>query len=109
MDIKLVYKIMQAEWVRINDVKIGTTVKITRLYKTDEMGCDADGIGDSNHWIGKEFTVNRIQDNHIVAGCYHPFFVFEVVRQPEPEKMLMVRGKEYSESTIANALQEYAK
>lgn len=107
MDIKEAYKIMQAKWVKINNVQVGTVVKIIREYKTDEMGCAAGSLHGIDHWNEKANMVTRIESNYIYTEVCHPFFALEVVKQPE--KMLMVQGKEYSESTIANALREYSK
>ncbi len=108
MNIKEAYEVMQAEWVRVNDVQKGDTVRILRDYNTYELGCDAGGDDNTE----KQSRVVSTKNRHIgVAGFgFVPFFVLEIVDQPrDKSKMIDIKGKKWSEDTIAEALKAHAK
>ncbi len=107
MDIKEAYKVMQAQWVIDNDIEVGDKVKILRAIKTNELG-SCGGRGDYANKIGK---IGCIADNYIDMTTYgfFPFFTLELVEKKKEEKMITVKGKEYSEDTLHKALQAYVK
>ena len=88
------YKDGQAAWVKLYDVRIGTKVKVLRGYRYDELGCRACNISSDNlnHWHG---TVREIGYDFIrVRRSNHPFFVLEVVGQPDPKDMTVAQISE---------------
>lgn len=110
MEIKEAYRVMQAEWVRINNVQVGTRVRCTREYVMNEMGSCV--MGKDAVYVGQEYTVAGIYEQYIACDeCgrtpYHPFFALEVIGQPE--NMIEIEGKKWSEATIAEALRNHAK
>ena len=105
--IKEAYKVMQAEWVKENDVRVGDTVRILRCYISCELGCSAAGC----NYTGRQGIISGIYDAYLYLGPLgqNPFFVLEIVDQPrETEEMVEIKGKKWSKSTIAEALRQYA-
>ena len=79
---------------------------------TEKEGISAFILLDSNN--GHSGFNKKISDD--VDDIYHPFYNklwfvginnIQLIREKEQEKMIEVDGKEYSESTIKKALQEY--
>lgn len=112
------YKVMQKAWVEENDVKVGDRVKILRANKFNELGSDTyDHTERELGRRGRFATIDEICPSRInvrISSSNHyilPFFVLEIVEKvaKEPEQMITVNGKEYSESTLAKAMQEYTK
>ena len=77
------------EWVKENNVKVGTTVRVTRTAEDYEGGWDNTWVSDMDENVGKIGTVSReIEPSHgllidfgtgdRVKYCY-PYFVLEVV------------------------------
>ncbi len=122
------YQVMQAEWVKLNDVQVGDKVRCIRFFGNNELGCFAESATET----GKQGKDRCVQDEAVgVVYCVFknriaieygppyseyglwsfPFFVLDIVDQPreKPETMVRIDGKDYSESTIKNALKEYVK
>ena len=98
MDIKEAYKVMQAEWVKLYDVKVGTEVKLLRGYQDYELGCNCLSVQDPKLFGG---IVDKIRNNSIrTNGTIHPFFVLEVVGQPKPKKMTVKEISEMAGCTV---------
>ena len=115
MDIKEAYVKLQASWVKLWNVKKGTRVKILRTNKSREFGADcASHIESELKAQGNMGIVDIIEEHRIWVKMHKgydwvlPFFVLEVL-ETEPENMITVAGKEYSESTLAKAIKEYVK
>lgn len=112
MDIKEAYEIMQREC----GIEVGDTVKILRANIENEL--DSNTAYHTEAEIskrGRHGVVIEVEDGYIdvlttLNEPYRiPFFVLEVIKKAEKENMITVNGKEYSESTIKKALQEYVK
>jgi hypothetical protein len=79
------YAERQAQWIKENDVKVGTKVKITRAFTEDEDGscCWA-----HNDLVGKTGVVDNISllnllicmDNRSMKAV--PYFALEVIKEP---------------------------
>lgn len=113
MNIKEAYKTMQAEC----GIDIGDTVKVLRSFKHNEMGysgcpLDATGVtGTVTGSQGKDGIRVTFDKEHDDYGTWHwfPFFVLKLIEKKKDENMITVKGKEYSESTLHKAIQEYSK
>ena len=77
MNIKEAYKVMQAAWVDLYDVKVGDTVRVLRSPKNNELGCICAG---SRDYVGERKVVERICCDFIEAGPYWPFFCLEKIK-----------------------------
>ena len=106
MDIKEAYKTMQAEWVKLHDVKVGTKVRVLRDTLANEMGYyglatyDADRE-DSIAEIACNSPCNGIRlGEDIGSGCWYPFFALEVVGQPDVKKMTVKEISEMAGCTV---------
>ncbi len=113
MDIKEAYKVMQAEWVKLYDVKVGTKVKVLRGYEKGELGLDDFGIDTPDQCRNKgdkvkqqaSGTVSEMVNKGILVDFSgneytFPFFVLEVVGQPEPKKMTVKEISEMAGCTV---------
>ena len=92
---ELTYAERQAQWVKENNVKVGTKVRIIRSFVTYEDGCTVWWASDMNNTIGKEGTITNIDHNGVgfrvgfrvsITGAYcgywYPYFVLEVIKEP---------------------------
>lgn len=78
------YAERQAEWVKQNDIKVGTKVRFTKGFEDSADGSDCCEHRDAK---GKEGFVNKIFDTYIsvVLGdnCWVcPFTALEVIKEP---------------------------
>ncbi len=78
MELKEAYKVMQAAWVDLYDVKVGDAMRVLRDMKEDELGC----VGGRCHLPDNATKiVRRIGPDHIVFdGGYWPFFCLEKIK-----------------------------
>ena len=86
------YAERQAQWIKENDVKVGTKVKITRAFTEDEDGscCWA-----HNDLVGKTGVVDNISllnllicmDNRSMKAV--PYFALEVIKEPTYRQFLV--------------------
>ena len=79
MNIKEAYKVMQAQWVEDNDVKVGDTVKVLKSPDNNELGCVCAGHRDT---VGNEMVVTKIRKDSIeIEGAPRaPFFCLEKIK-----------------------------
>ncbi len=113
MELQEAYKVMQAA----SGIEVGDEVKVLRTNKTNELGScvlfhtksELDELG----WSGVVTDIYsnsvkiKLPDNH---SFIMPFFVLEVTKKHEPEPtMITVKGKEYSEDTLAAAMKQYVE
>lgn len=115
MEQKKVYETLQAKWVKMQGVKVGTKVNIIRTNAENEFGSmTAHHIQKELDESGTEGVVSAIgslylevkmdkRGNHFIL----PFTALEVIG--EPRETITIDGKEYSEHTVRLALQEYVK
>jgi hypothetical protein len=112
------YAVLQNAWVKKNKIKIGDTVRIISKYIGIEFrGAYHDDFSFNSctkkeDMQGKEYPIWRICENYIEFNTdqttpHFPFYALEVIKKKED--MITVAGKDYSESTIKAALQEYVK
>jgi hypothetical protein len=122
MDLKEAYKVMQAAWIKAIGLEVGDTVKGVQPFKKNPLGSECteayphngkgrfakgDGLG----------IVKRINQNEIIVNCIDnggdwsfPFFALEFVEKAKkPEKMVTVKGREYSEDTLQKMIQQYSE
>ena len=110
MTIEKAYETMQAEC----GIEVGDTVKILRTNRSNELGSScvfhteselgrSGRIGIVLKMLSRSIFVKMPNDNLFEM----PFFILEVIEKVKPKNMLTVNGKEYSESTIQKALQQY--
>lgn len=115
MDIKEAYKVMQAAWIKDNDIKVGDTVRVVRKFKEDELGYN----GVKGTQFGVVGQVETIQDKDGIEledigtpptgeSRWFPFFALEFVSHAVAENMIEINGKKWSEATIAEALKKHA-
>jgi hypothetical protein len=114
MDVKEAYKALQAEC----GIRVGDTVRIIRTAKRGEMGW---AVGfewnrEQKDALGVDLTVisdKGRQGFRLKTGrgedVWAPFFALELVKHKEPEKMVTIDGKEYSEATVKKMIQAYSK
>jgi len=118
------YKVMQAAWVKENNVQVGDTVVAMRHFKEHEMGCSC-----CETQSRKDDPMGRCVDDGAIAIITHissqnmrldfgpkyagtwsfPFFVLKIVGRKKEEKMVEIGGKKWSEATIAEALRKHAE
>ncbi len=84
MDIKEAYKVMQAAWVDLYDVKVGDTVKVVKGMSSNELGCWCTETGNSRkaNKIGETLKIQSIAERYIslaVSGDW-PFFCLEKIK-----------------------------
>ncbi len=110
MTITEAYEIMQDAC----GIKVGDTVKILRTNVNYELGSTAAFHTESElERSGRIGIVCKMLDRSMLVrmpdgyGFQMPFFILEVIEKAKQENMLTVNGKEYSESTIQKALQQY--
>ncbi len=121
MELKEAYKVMQAAWVKEVGLEVGDTVKVLRSNVGGELGSNACGQTKNELVLnGNMAKVSEITERNIWvlsdgSGCPYtmcfPFFTLEFIKKAEkkPEKMVSVRGKEYSEDTLQKMIQQYVK
>lgn len=91
MNIEEAYKVLQAEWVRINNVEVGDLVKVTRVPKQAELGSDVYYNTSKQKQVGNSYEVERFKPRYIVlntgegSACLYPFFCLELVKKAEPK------------------------
>ena len=108
INIKEAYKTMQAEWVKLYDVKVGTKVKVLRTNKLLELGTTACGHTQSEiDEDGELAVVYNIVDREITVATtslgnhrFYPFFVLEVVGQPKVKEMTVKEISEMAGCTV---------
>ena len=77
------YRERQAEWVKTNNVKVGTKVKIVR--ENTEKGWAALGQVGTNKYIGKTYTIKTIYDTNISISemWLVPYTMLEIIEEPK--------------------------
>ena len=114
MNIKEAHQVMQ----KASGIRVGDKVRVLRSAKRGEMG-SYDGIDYTEAYktaIGKIFEVQDMAEGDVnwiqlrtaspQRSLFVPFFVLEVIKPAE--KMIEINGKQWSESTIAEALKKHA-
>ena len=88
MDEKEAYQVLQAAWVKKNDVRVGDEVEVLRPNEHNELGSGA-----AIHWQseldgrGKRCKIDGIEKRYINAGGWMmPFHVLEIINQPRKKK-----------------------
>ena len=112
MKLKEAYGVMQAEWVRINDVQAGDKFKLLRGYGYDELGCNCfscrEDFGDGKGVVVEIGTDYIVCSKHCNGDTWnHPFFALEIIEKAKNENMITVKGKKYSEDTLDLAIKKY--
>ena len=117
MNIREAYQIMQ----EASGIEVGDKVKVLRANIKNELGSNtAYHTKEELDRRGREGKVSKVDKDCIIVNttsdCMYwiPFFVLEIIEKAEvkkakDEKMVNIRGKDYSESTIQKALQEYVQ
>ena len=109
MNLQEAYLVMQDNC----GIEVGDTVRILRAAKDCETGWTVNWVSPAmDNMVNTLATVVGITGNGIVfeEHCYfYPFFVLELIKKGEEEKMVTVKGKEYSESTLQKDLEAYIK
>ncbi len=85
MNIKEAYKVMQAAWVDLYDVKVGDTVRMLRVAKSEELGWDTCWVSPMNCRVGQSGVVKTILETDIgveFEDDWHnfPFFCLEKIK-----------------------------
>ncbi len=118
MELQEAYEVMQAEWVRINDMQVGDEVRVVIKFGCHEMGYDNTAWYDPQvkketmGCVGEILAINNRSIKVKSNGNWwrYPFFALEIVDQPrEAEAMIEIRGKKWSEDTIVEALRNHSK
>jgi len=115
MKLQEAYKVMQAAWVKEHNVEVGDKVRVTGTAKRGSLGFlpEVSWEKELSGRIGKVFTVHGFKDRHIDLGGgepYAPFFVLELVEKAKkPEKMIEVKGRQYSEDTLVEMIRQYSE
>ena len=108
-EIQEAYKVMQ----EASRIGAGDNVRVIRKFATDEMGCNCfkwDYDHKKAEMQDQAYKVHTVSSGYIEIDYYSfPFFALELIEKAKVEKMIMVDGKEWSESTVKLALQEHAK
>ncbi len=93
---RIMYTNREQEWVRLNNVKEGTVVRVTRKAVDNEAGWDNSWTRGMDKYVGKEFPVGCMdeevsnyvpdvgiplvdEDDDIMFDYQFPYFVLEVV------------------------------
>lgn len=86
---ELTYAERQAEWVKENNVKKGTMVRVTRTFTSYEDGCCTAFVPEKGTFVGDDCTVDTVSDWSIDVRSNQkgdwwkfPYFVLEVVKEP---------------------------
>lgn len=114
------YKILQAAWVKLHDLRVGDKVKVVSKFQCQELGFAGDewnSCGTKEESQGRIVRVYKIAGRDIKLhttdgreGNDFPFFALDIVNQPRnKEKMIEINGKSWSEVTIAEALRKHAE
>lgn len=113
MNVREAYIVLQ----RASGIKVGDKVRCLRHFEKKEMGSSIDH---SRHTQKAAFiddkavgVITEVDETSLWVNCgsdygcgwSFPFFALEIVGPVK--KMITVAGKEYSESTLARAMQEY--
>ncbi|KKK79373.1 hypothetical protein LCGC14_2834170 [marine sediment metagenome] len=78
MEITEAYKIMQAAWVDLYDVKVGDTVRVLREMRRNELGCRGGLSGKTDEKC--QYKITHIDPNAIgIRSGDWPFFVLEKI------------------------------
>lgn len=90
IDIKEAYKVMQAAWVDLYDVKVGDTVKVVRIPSHYELGSQCDEAKVKKQMVGSQYKISEINDYQIVIRLntlvrYFPFFCLEKIKSAPKE------------------------
>jgi aspartate 1-decarboxylase len=101
---------MQEMWVDEVDLKKGDKVNIMCLFNAGYFGTDVVIWNDMKELIGESGHVIQINDISICIQFkkFHwafPFYCLEKVENQK--KMITVKGKEYSESTLDLMIKQY--
>ncbi len=86
MDIKEAYKVMQAAWVDLYDVKVGDTVRVLRVPKHYELGAECDTEAAKESMVGGQHKIKEIKPQHILLKTSDgmarnfPFFCLEKIK-----------------------------
>ena len=86
-----IYKELQAQWVKLNDLKVGDKVKITCKAEDHQGGWGNCWARSMTHYVGNTRAVISIRPTLGVelSGCgRYPFFVLEKVEIPKIVKSL---------------------
>ena len=107
MNLQEAYRVMQ----KASGIEVGDTVRILRKFKNCELGSDCctwDSGSSKKKMQGQTEKVNKVVSRSIWIDNYEfPFFALEIVEKAKSEKMITVRGKEYSEETAYLAIKAY--
>jgi hypothetical protein len=85
------YAERQAQWVKENNVKAGTKVRVIRTFTSGEDGCNIPFTPVKGTFIGDDCTVDAVRehDARITVRSkqkddwwYFPYFVLEVIKEP---------------------------
>jgi hypothetical protein len=84
---KPTYAERQAEWVKENNVKVGTRVHITREFSSEDLSHNCLWNGAMDDTVGREGTVTNIGGKSIgvnveESSWWYPYFVLEVIKEP---------------------------
>lgn len=78
-----IYQALQDKWVELNEIKVGSKVKVIRTATDFENGWDLVWMGSMSSQVGKVVTIDEIKTNsnglHLDVGCSYPYFVLEPV------------------------------
>lgn len=86
-----IYALMQAKWVELNGIKIGSKVKLLRKFKDCEDGFYYIWVDNISKNISKEGAVTEIRPNSIAVrfsvnnSAYIPYFCLEPVENKPKE------------------------
>lgn len=113
MDIKEAYQVMQKAWVEENDVRVGDTVRILRENGNHELGSNSFPHSKAefhNKIENRTFSITNINKTYVQCDGYSvSWFILGIVDQPrDTSKMIKIKGKKWSEDTIAEALKAHA-
>lgn len=98
------YQTMQAEWVRVNDVRVGDKVRCMRQFAQHDLGFDGLGWAYSTSKEGlfnKPVSITDFWSRCVLLKCaggyewQFPFFVLEIVDQPRKVEIEVRTEKHY--------------
>ena len=81
------YDKLQETFIKQTGIKVGDTVKVTRVAETGEMGWDVYWNDEMKGNVTQKITEIRGNGNgfRLEDGYVYPFFVLEVVKNPLPK------------------------